>query len=113
MNLIFKASDIHIQFRLSFMTMAVEESTAPSGKPNIILIPWDTESPEHCERLFQQRIACGWKSDKIEKWKVYQREGKMSIHWAVSEMRLFLTTEYVIFSRFIKEICIIVSSISS
>lgn len=54
------------------------------SKPQIKVIPWDPESPEHRDRLFQQRVACGWKSDKIDKWCKLQKDGSMSIHWIVS-----------------------------
>lgn len=66
--------------------MALEDAcTARAEKPHVVLIPWDPESAEHCERLRLQRVACGWKMDKIEVWREKQREGKMSIHWAVSD----------------------------
>ncbi|KFY29155.1 hypothetical protein V493_02510 [Pseudogymnoascus sp. VKM F-4281 (FW-2241)] len=64
--------------------MTTEDTrTAWAEKPQVALIPWDPESPEHSERLYQQRVACTWKMDKIETWRKYQREGKMSIHWIV------------------------------
>ncbi|KFY98458.1 hypothetical protein V500_01660 [Pseudogymnoascus sp. VKM F-4518 (FW-2643)] len=64
--------------------MTIEDTCATRAeKPQVALIPWDPQSPEHCERLYQQRVACGWKMDKIETWRKYQREGKMSIHWIV------------------------------
>ncbi|MCJ1472643.1 hypothetical protein MMC13_001292 [Lambiella insularis] len=48
-----------------------------------ILIPWDPESADHVERLFQQRVACGWNMDLVEEWRVKQREGTKAIHWIV------------------------------
>lgn len=62
----------------------------PIAEPNvaqtstIILIPWDPESKEHSERLYLQRIACGWRAGQIGKWQAKQREGKMNLHWIVS-----------------------------
>jgi len=50
-------------------------------KTEINLIPWDPESPAHVERLYEQRIACGWNKDQIPAWKDLQREGKMAIQW--------------------------------
>ncbi|KFY47640.1 hypothetical protein V496_10511 [Pseudogymnoascus sp. VKM F-4515 (FW-2607)] len=29
------------------------------------------------------RIACGWKADKVQKWRIRQRDGAMGIHWVV------------------------------
>ncbi|MCJ1381808.1 hypothetical protein MMC17_004919 [Xylographa soralifera] len=47
------------------------------------LIPWDPENAEHTDRLHSQRVACGWNSDMIQKWRGLQREGKKAIHWIV------------------------------
>jgi len=53
-------------------------------KPEVILIPWDPESLEHVERLYQQRVACGWhQSDVEEIWRDAQRRGKKAIQWIV------------------------------
>ena len=46
----------------------------------IELIPWDPESIEHVQRLYDQRIACGWNSNLVELWRTKQREGKKAIH---------------------------------
>lgn len=53
-------------------------------KPQIALLPWDSESLEHVERLYQQRIACGWNKQAVEGWRDLQREGKIALHWVVS-----------------------------
>lgn len=60
-------------------------ATPPHEKKHgVILIPWDPESPEHVERLYQQRVACGWcLSDVEEIWRDAQRRGKKAIHWIV------------------------------
>ena len=50
---------------------------------HIVLIPWDPESKEHCERLHFQRIACGWGAEDVGKWQAKQNEGKMNLHWVV------------------------------
>lgn len=55
-----------------------------SQRPSLILIPWDPDSPEHVDRLVQQRIACGWKREYVENWQDQQREGKIGLHWVVS-----------------------------
>lgn len=52
--------------------------------PLVALIPWDPESPEQRERLYQQRIACGWNQEAIGKWRDAQLKGQMAIHWVVS-----------------------------
>lgn len=60
------------------------------ARAKVDLIAWDPESPAHAERMVQHRIACGWKQDYIEGWRVLQREGKMGLHWVVSFSFLFL-----------------------
>lgn len=55
-----------------------------SPKPQIVLIPWDPTSPEHVERLVQQRIACGWDSECVESWRKAQESGKLNNQWIVS-----------------------------
>ncbi|KAH8668734.1 hypothetical protein BX600DRAFT_460608 [Xylariales sp. PMI_506] len=50
---------------------------------HVILVPWDPDSIEHIERLRQQRIACGWKVDWIDKWRELQRTGQIGLHWIV------------------------------
>ncbi|KAK9235729.1 hypothetical protein V1525DRAFT_409194 [Lipomyces kononenkoae] len=50
---------------------------------NVVLIPWDPNSSEHRQRLYEQRVACGWKSDMIEHWRPLQSDGKMAIQWVV------------------------------
>ena len=69
--------------------MSVAEVSKPPTRDRpissrVVLVPWDPESAEHVKRLCNQRVACGWNSDKVERWKVMQREGKKAIHWIVS-----------------------------
>ncbi|KAJ8099551.1 hypothetical protein POJ06DRAFT_112595 [Lipomyces tetrasporus] len=49
----------------------------------VVLIPWNPNSSEHRQRLYEQRVACGWRSDMIEKWRTLQIDGKMAIQWVV------------------------------
>jgi hypothetical protein len=62
------------------------------AKAKVRLIAWDPESPAHTERMFQQRVACGWKQDYVNQWKMLQREGDMALQWVVS-LRLVLVAE--------------------
>lgn len=52
-------------------------------KQEIVLVAWDPESLEHVERLYQQRIACGWNEEDVEEWRGLQRSGKMALQWVV------------------------------
>jgi GNAT superfamily N-acetyltransferase len=68
------------------MTVADSKATLakPSSRSQVILIPWDPDSEEHVQRLYDQRVACGWKSHFVEeKWRHLQRQSKMAIHWVV------------------------------
>lgn len=74
-------------------TMAVIDedsvSTAAPGRPKIpapkvTLIPWDPDSQQHVDRLYSQRVVCGWKSEEVHQWRALQRDGKMAINWIVS-----------------------------
>lgn len=55
-----------------------------NSQANVTLIPWDFASPEHFERLVQQRIVCGWGHDQVEKWKAGQETGALNLQWVVS-----------------------------
>lgn len=53
--------------------------------PRVDLIPWDYDSDEHIERMYQQRLACGWRSDEVrEKWVGLGRAGRKTLYWVVS-----------------------------
>ncbi|TVY65646.1 hypothetical protein LSUE1_G006192, partial [Lachnellula suecica] len=53
------------------------------GSALVKLIPWDPESPSHVQRLYDQRVACGWKEERVERWRELQRQGKISLQWIV------------------------------
>ncbi|KAK7923446.1 hypothetical protein PG985_007517 [Apiospora marii] len=65
------------------VTGAQGSATPPGGRPSIILVPWDPDSPDHVERMRLQRVACGWKQDGAEGWRPLQRESKIGLHWIV------------------------------
>jgi hypothetical protein len=68
-----------------------------SGNAAVILLPWDPESPKHVERLYQQRIACGWNSQAVDEvWRDAQRTGKKAIRWIV---RLLHSHRYIAFNH--------------
>ena len=55
----------------------------PRIVPRIELIPWDPTSPAHLARMYAQRVACGWRSDEIDKWKAMSAEGNKVLYWIV------------------------------
>lgn len=57
------------------------------AKPDIVLIPWDPESPEHIARLIEQRVQCGWDAEKVDNsWVMQQKAGRKCIYWIVSRL---------------------------
>ncbi|KAH8803187.1 hypothetical protein F5884DRAFT_498661 [Xylogone sp. PMI_703] len=68
--------------------MATEKR--PSPKPANVsryaaveLLPWDPDSPAHVERLYNQRVVCGWGKDSIESYRELQRKGSMALQWII------------------------------
>jgi hypothetical protein len=59
----------------------------------VYLIPWDPESQEHVDRMKLQRIACGWKVEKVDSWRGPQSEGQLGLHWVVSDHAVPLVRE--------------------
>ncbi|KAG4427124.1 hypothetical protein IFR05_017393, partial [Cadophora sp. M221] len=53
----------------------------PTPAATVLLIPWDPESPAHVERMYEQRVACGWKAEHVESWRALQRSGKYNLQW--------------------------------
>ncbi|GKT86460.1 hypothetical protein Ct61P_04310 [Colletotrichum tofieldiae] len=51
------------------------------SKTKVTLIPWDPESTDHFTRMVNQRVECGWASDKVPEWQDYQRSGFKCIYW--------------------------------
>ncbi|KAF4425109.1 hypothetical protein F53441_14190 [Fusarium austroafricanum] len=47
----------------------------------LVLIPWDPNSPEHVNRIYEQRMQCGWDKHLVEGWKAKQVSGSKSIFW--------------------------------
>ncbi|CAL3968965.1 unnamed protein product [Diplocarpon coronariae] len=60
-------------------------TVSSAAKTRVSLVPWDPTSPDHVERLFQQRIACGWDSELVEGWRVEQQTGSLNLQWVVLE----------------------------
>ncbi|KAF9878427.1 hypothetical protein CkaCkLH20_03919 [Colletotrichum karsti] len=51
------------------------------SRSKVQLVPFDPESPDHADRMLQQRIECGWHFDKVHAWKEDQRSGLKCIYW--------------------------------
>jgi hypothetical protein len=84
MNYVFPSIDLFPSLLIGVkMPAATALPVFKSPCSHVDLIPWDPESSEHVERMVQQRIACGWKYDVVEKWKPLQREGRIALQWVV------------------------------
>lgn len=64
--------------------------TRPPGRAKIQLVPWDFNSVDHRDRLFQQRVACGFGSESVERWERECRAGTSAMYWIVSLLLLGL-----------------------
>ncbi|KAI0014457.1 hypothetical protein F4779DRAFT_559910 [Xylariaceae sp. FL0662B] len=49
----------------------------------IELFPWDHSSPEHVERMYDQRVACGWRADEVPSWIESAKKGGRIFYWIV------------------------------
>ncbi|KAI2637173.1 hypothetical protein GGS26DRAFT_547602 [Hypomontagnella submonticulosa] len=49
----------------------------------IELIPWDHLSPEHVQRMYDQRIACGWRAEEVPDWIEAAKRGGKIFYWAL------------------------------
>jgi len=47
----------------------------------IVLIPWDATSDEQYQRMYDQRVACGWRADELPEWKEKQIKGTKFLYW--------------------------------
>ncbi|KAI3402098.1 hypothetical protein diail_27 [Diaporthe ilicicola] len=52
-------------------------------RSRIDLVPWDFTSEEHQQRMYLQRLACGWRSDEIQRWVELGRAGDKTLYWIV------------------------------
>lgn len=52
-------------------------------EPKVELVPWDFDSEEHRARMYQQRLACGWRSEEVEEWADQGRAGRTTLYWIV------------------------------
>lgn len=50
----------------------------------VYFVPFDSRSDAHAERMYLQRVACGWGDGDVETWRGHCDEGKKAIWWLVS-----------------------------
>ncbi|KAI3332127.1 hypothetical protein HD806DRAFT_518932 [Xylariaceae sp. AK1471] len=47
------------------------------------IIPWDHLNPEHVQRMYDQRLACGWRADEVPEWAESAKRGGKMFYWTV------------------------------
>lgn len=68
----------------------ISATTSTAKASSVNLLPWDPDSPEHVERMRQQRIACGWNMEEVDSWRQLQREGLINMWWIVRILGIYL-----------------------
>ncbi|KAF2155438.1 hypothetical protein K461DRAFT_311689 [Myriangium duriaei CBS 260.36] len=59
-----------------------QQSGASTLAKDIILLPWDSDSPDQVQRLIKQRVDCGWNAEKVESsWASLQKSGTKCLYW--------------------------------
>lgn len=51
--------------------------------PRVELVPWDFDSEEHQARMYLQRLACGWRSEEVQRWAEQGRAATKTLYWIV------------------------------
>lgn len=57
---------------------------ADETRDSLELIPWDPNNETQSQRLYDQRVACGWACDMVDAWKDLVGNGDRIIYWIVS-----------------------------
>ncbi|KAH7031210.1 uncharacterized protein B0I36DRAFT_323423 [Microdochium trichocladiopsis] len=47
------------------------------------LLPWDHLDPDHVERLYVQRVACGWREEEVPQYVESAKQGGKIFYWVV------------------------------
>ncbi|RGP78670.1 hypothetical protein FLONG3_3207 [Fusarium longipes] len=50
-------------------------------RDQLLLVPWDPHSVEHVNRIYEQRVQCGWDKNRVEGWREKQTLGRKCIFW--------------------------------
>ncbi|KAI1083397.1 hypothetical protein F5B20DRAFT_403858 [Whalleya microplaca] len=46
-------------------------------------VPWDHLSRDHVERMYEQRVACGWRAEEVPSWVESAKKGGKIFYWVV------------------------------
>lgn len=53
-------------------------------REKVRLVPFDSGSEAHAERLYHQRVACGWGEGNLDAWREAHEAGRKGFWWLVS-----------------------------
>lgn len=62
-------------------------TTIQNKMDRVELIPWDPTSEAQFQRMYDQRVACGWREDEVGEWKDKMLNGQKFLYWIVSPSR--------------------------
>ncbi|KAF5644412.1 hypothetical protein F25303_6010 [Fusarium sp. NRRL 25303] len=49
----------------------------------ITLVPWDPTNEAHFQRMYDQRVACGWRHEEVTEWKDKMLKGQKFLYWII------------------------------
>ncbi|UPL02009.1 hypothetical protein LCI18_012943 [Fusarium solani-melongenae] len=47
------------------------------------LIPWDPLNEAHFKRMYDQRVACGWRHEEVEEWRSKMLKSQKFLYWII------------------------------
>ncbi|EEU42169.1 uncharacterized protein NECHADRAFT_86153 [Fusarium vanettenii 77-13-4] len=47
------------------------------------LIPWDPSNEAHFKRMYDQRVACGWRYEEVEEWRNKMLKSQKFLYWII------------------------------
>ncbi|RSL73887.1 hypothetical protein CEP54_000296 [Fusarium duplospermum] len=47
------------------------------------LIPWDPSNGAHFKRMYDQRVACGWRYEEVEEWRSKMLKSQKFLYWII------------------------------
>lgn len=59
---------------------------ATPSPSKVVLVPWDPDNEEQVQRMQDQRLACGFRTDEVPAWREKHRKGVKAMYWVVSAL---------------------------
>lgn len=83
------------------------------AQEKVCLVPWDPEDEQQYQRMYDQRIGCGWREGEVDEWRQKQLGGTKVLYWIVSSSlnpKAQNRRELTFSNRFSQIICLIGTS---